>query len=448
MVFSFVKNDYPTYFGVTFPVIKLLRWILLGLLIFIAFAAPPLFEILLRWIFIFSPLWAPALLAIIFWKQWVGYVRARWIAKQPKVLLEIRFPERIAKTPRAMEAVFTGMNIGGGESTFISRWWDGKVRAWWSLEILSDEGKIRFFIWTFETQRDLVEAQFYSQYPDIEIFEVEDYMSGFDGGKHDIQETWGMEYTFAKPDAYPLKTYIDYQLDEPTKDSETVVDPITSVFERLSTIGPGEMIALQIVIRQNKGAKYDNIFPFFKWKEWKAEAQEEIDKIYEKAKPKVGDPVTGEITEGYPLLQPQQVNVIKALERSIEKPGYDTGIRSIYIAKKGNFVGTRIPSCLVWVFNSFASGYLNKFVPSGFWHVTLDYPWQDIGGRTTKKYSKAVVDAFRRRSFFHPPYNNIVHVLTTEELATIFHFPSEETKAPGLERINSRRGEPPANLPI
>ena len=103
---------------------------------------------------------------------------------------------------------------------------------------------------------------------------------------------------------------------------------------------------------------------------------------------------------------------------------------------------------IVNMWNTFGSGSLNKFVPGNTWHVYLDYPWQDFMGLRAAKFSRDVIDAYRRRSLFHAPYERPRFVLTTEELATIYHFPTEESKAPGIQRISSKKGEPPTNLPI
>ena len=62
-----------------------------------------------------------------------------------------------------------------------------------------------------------------------------------------------------------------------------------------------------------------------------------------------------------------------------------------------------------------------------------------------------MIDAFRRRSFFYAPYRNWQskpYILTTEELATLYHFPGKIVTTPTLERIPSKKVEPPANLPI
>ena len=39
-------------------------------------------------------------------------------------------------------------------------------------------------------------------------------------------------------------------------------------------------------------------------------------------------------------------------------------------------------------------------------------------------------------------------VMTTEELATIFHFPGQVATTPTISRSSSKKAEPPPNLPI
>jgi len=39
-------------------------------------------------------------------------------------------------------------------------------------------------------------------------------------------------------------------------------------------------------------------------------------------------------------------------------------------------------------------------------------------------------------------------VLNTEELATLYHLPGLAVRAPFLPRVESKKGQPPAPLPI
>jgi hypothetical protein len=59
-----------------------------------------------------------------------------------------------------------------------------------------------------------------------------------------------------------------------------------------------------------------------------------------------------------------------------------------------------------------------------------------------------MMDAFRRRSWFHAPYRFQHFIVTSAEIATIFHIPGSVAKTPTMQRIESTRATAPANLPI
>ena len=51
--------------------------------------------------------------------------------------------------------------------------------------------------------------------------------------------------------------------------------------------------------------------------------------------------------------------------------------------------------------------------------------------------------------FTHPNKNSgKAFILSTEELATIFHLPGRVVETPSFTRIESKKAEPPTNLPI
>ncbi len=110
---------------------------------------------------------------------------------------------------------------------------DGKTRPWFSCELASIGGYVHFYIWCSQVKfRNLVEAQLYAQYPNVEIVEADDYTKDFyfDPEKYIM---YGLQYQFTKKsDVYPIKTYIDYGLDKDQKE-EYKIDPITSVIEYL-----------------------------------------------------------------------------------------------------------------------------------------------------------------------------------------------------------------------
>ena len=100
----------------------------------------------------------------------------------------------------------------------------------------------------------------YSYYPEVELVEVEDYASKFrfDPDVHQAFITDYRRETFNgqvpnndafEINAYPLKTYVDFELDKDPKE-EFLVDPLANILEFMGSIKPGDEMWLQIVIRQ------------------------------------------------------------------------------------------------------------------------------------------------------------------------------------------------------
>jgi hypothetical protein len=379
----------------------------------------------------FYPIWLPLITGILFWELWVRYVRHLFFSKTEMVLLELRIPKEISKSPLAMEIALLSLNQLGGEGNFVAKYWEGKSRAISSLEIVSLGGEIHFYVWVQKKLRDIVESQYYAQYPNIEISEVPDYTKKFDfvPGKNDM---WGCHYLFTKADAYPIKTYVDFGLDRDPKE-EFKHDPLTSLLEYLNTMGPDEQIWIQLVVRGHREEKRAG---FFSPKtDWKPAAKAEIKNILDNVKKDERQrPTPGELEQ------------IEAIERSLGKFAFDVGIRGIYLAeKKDAYNGVNIGG-MRGVFRAFSSNNLNglTLVKQA---TDFDFPWQDFKGFRLNRMKRKMLDAYKRRSFFFYPHKHKNLVMTNEELATIFHLPGEVAATPGLSRIPSKRAQAPTNLP-
>src|SRR3989338_4184482 len=81
-------------------------------------------------------LWLPFVFLFLFWEFWVVYIRTRYIKELSWVLLEIKIPKEIEKSPRAMEAVFSALHATR-EGNLIERFWQGFLTPWFSFEIAS-----------------------------------------------------------------------------------------------------------------------------------------------------------------------------------------------------------------------------------------------------------------------------------------------------------------------
>ncbi len=418
----------------------------------------------------FAPLWLPIALVISFWQQWVAYRRAQYIAKQEPVLLEIRVPKEVLKSPAAMELALGALYATGGESTLHDKYWNGGVRPWFSLELVSLEGQVKFFVWAWKGSVKNIQNNFYAQYPNIEITEVPDYTLAFLYDK-DKADLYAAEFELTKNDSYPIKTYVDYGLDKDPKE-EFKIDPITPVLEYLGGLGKGEQAWIQILVRAHKKedkkkesflsrfTKPEDVFDvgkkvkehFESTDKWKDDVKDEITSIVKKRKMKSDDPLDKKIE-----LTPIEKDTIEALERSIAKTGYDVGIRGLYLAEKDYFNGGH-KGALNGVLAQYSSGYLNGFKKA--FGTSFDYWFQDPFGKRLPKMKLELFDAYRLRSYFHPPHDGLEtqfllkkkyhrksFVLNTEELATIFHFPGGVSETPTFGRIESRKAEPPMNLP-
>ena len=379
-----------------------------------------------------------------------------------KKIFEIRIPKEITKTPLAMELVFSAIHSVAGEGTWRDRTFLGKRRVYTSLEIISKEGQIKFYIWTSKRFQKVIESAFYSQYPSVQIIEVLDYTKfySFDPEK---QGMFGVEYKLAKADPYPIKTYKDFGLDKPGLKPEETIDPMTHILEVMGNIEKGENMWLQIVIRGQKQDSGDKSLGFFdilkkrKFKEgtnWNKEAEEILEELRNVKNPE---------EDGMKrVASDSEKEIIDAIARNISKPSFWTGIRSMYFSDKESFDPRNI-SALTSIFNTVKSENLNNLNAGGF-VTSFDYPWNDFkDGRRMKKIKKEFFADYKRRKYFTESkkinphfflpflktikkYNDFI--LSTEELATIFHLPSTVIGTPTFERAESKKGEAPSNLPF
>lgn len=390
-----------------------------------------------------APVWLPLLIGSGAWRLWVILRRSLFIEKQKHILLEIKPPRGIEKTPLAMEAVLSGMHHSPGEATWYKRYILGSVRPWWSLEIASLEGRVHLFIWTRAGFRRQIESQIYAQYPGAQVVEAPDY-SRLISAHHDEWSIWGSDYRHTKEDPLPIKTYIEYGLDRVQKEPEQV-DPLANLIEFMGSMRKGEYLWLQLIVRVHKGEKYkkEGI------KDWKEKAQQMVKKIRSETREPFNDPATGKELPGFPNPTKGQIETIAAIERNVSKLAFDVGARGIYLAKPEAFDPLTIAG-LTGIFKQFSSEGWNGFAPTRWMTEFDDYPWEFGIEKLKNRYRRNLINAYRRRQFFHSPFDfaKDAMVMSTEELATIFHIPSGAVATPTLPRIQSATGEAPANLPI
>lgn len=416
--------------------------------------------------------WLPVLIVFLkgFWWIWVNERQAIFMSKVKPVLLAIDVPKTTEQTPKAVENIFAHLLGAHSSITKKEAYIEGKLHPIFSFEIVSIEGYVQFLVHVWDKYRDLIEAVIYAQYPDAEITEVEDYTKNSPEHKWPWPAkewaSWSCEFVLKKPDAYPIKVYSEFE----DSVSGEYKDPMAGLLESMAKMRQGEQLWIQMIVQTSAqdwnepGKKI--VRKLIGAKEEKKESTFEkvlavplkaIGQIfngimgYEEAEEKKKD--DGPRSQML-FLSPGEKNVVESMERKLSKIGLKTKIRCIYIAPKKTIrVGT-IVGLIRGAFQQFATLDMNQFK---FFPETLtkyDYSWQmnPFFHYLSLTFYKTV-DVRIRENFIAYKYRSNwrgapFYMLSTEELASIWHFPAITIRTPTTKKAESKRSEPPIRLPV
>ncbi len=367
--------------------------------------------------------------------------------KSAKTLLRLRVPKLNTRGPLAFEQFLA--NLHGLLSKAARQARDESI----SFEIVNLEGRIYFYIIVPSHLKTLVSSQLYSQYPQVEIDEAAEYLTKkITKGKNILTA----ELQPALPPMYPFKRYPQFE----DKLQQTLEDPIGPITASLTHLhGPTDTAVVQFVINPiptdwNKAAKntwrrffQPGIWKWQRWQRWYTNQRLSFNRTERYLK----SPLWGLILmfAGWGRSTAEDSRQDDQMERTLDREsqtsnrhdretlfsaGFDkisrlnfaTNIRAIYLhsdpdplhaeAKIREIAGS---------FQPFSLAEMNHFDIA---HV----------GRDGKSMSWK---NFIRRASHHP------FALSQEELATMFHLPTEIVKTSGIHWIESLKLEPPANLP-
>lgn len=419
------------------------------------------------------PLIGIILLGRVAFILWLHYIRQDFISGIEFVLLEIIPPREVVRSPQAMELFITNALFHYSQKGGREEYWQGAVWFWFSLEIASIEGQVHFYVRTPSRIKSLIETQMYAQYPQAQVKEVEDYTLAVDEiSEHSAWNGWGCEFGLKRPDAYPIKTYVDYGLSEDPKE-EYKVEPISPVIELFGALGKGEQAWVQIVITPSKKT-WRTKGTWFGHHDWVAESRVELKRIladYTSEKDG-GDKSKARIEVRVPKYLD---NMVKRINEKTNKLGFETGIRLMYAAKKEAFNFNNRRNIRL-IFRQYANPDSNSFRRINSAQADRYSGIFPASQKTIMMLANRMLHEYRERAFYHLPLrhrifsqhnfnwplpgvftlagiiNAYVHhqtyILNTEELATIWHFPGQILKVPTLERIEAKEASPPTNLPM
>ena len=395
----------------------------------------------------------PPLLFFTFKIYWLRHVQDAFWASADWVLLELIPPKNIEKSPKPMEALFT--TFAGVEKGFdiAEVYISGMFTDYMSLEIVSNAGDVHLYIRSMKKYRNLVEAALYAQYPDVEIIEVPDYVDDvpkiIPNGKWDL---WGADIApTSKHLAYPIRSYKAFEEDI----TGTMIDPLAGLFEVMGKLGPGQQMWLQWIIAPNspswastKGKelveklkgnekKSDSILERF-WKDF----VDVISNLF-KATHSPVEFASEKKKDEQPLdtrLSPGERDVLKAVEENLGKWQFSVKGRYIYLGLRENFDKSHGVSGFWGSLKQFNDDNMNDFKPDNMSKTFANW----VNQRNRLRYrQRKILRRYRNRSG-----DGVQMVMSTEELATIFHLPDMNVIAPSVSRVEAKRGGAPSNLPI
>lgn len=416
------------------------------------------------WLVIKSWWWLP--LPLILWRPlcflWLWWRTDSWLNKFKFILLEVRIPKEVLKPIRAMEVVMAGLRqVLYDPPDWWEKWLEGKINLSYSFEIASLGGEPHFYIRIPDNARDSVESIVYAQYPEAEIFVVDDYTKYV---PKDIPnkdwELWAADYRLLKPDPYPIKTYTQFETEREVLE-EKRVDPLASLLEAMAKVKPGEQLWVQMVAQPITQEEVP----------WLAEGEKIRDELARRAvksppsTPIILDaanvlisgtpPATAEekkeIMPPEMKLTPGEREIIMGVEAKMAKPGYKTNIRFIFLGKKDVFFKPNL-RLVFGFYASFITQNLNGLVPWGKTltkiHKSWFLPLNLIFNRRLYLRKRSIFKKYVRRVNPFFPRRGGTFVLNIEEMATLFHFPGRgAAPAPFIPRIEAKKGEAPPGLP-
>jgi len=372
------------------------------------------------------------------------------------MLLEIKIPKEVVKTPKAMEIALSSIHGTVEVFNFRDKWLRGELQPSFSLEIAGIDGEMHFYIRCERKYQHLVEAKLYAQYPELEVTEAEDYTEKVPQDvPNNSWDLWGTDMILLKDEAYPIRTYEFFE----DVEEERRFDPLASLAEVISKLQEGEQLWIQTIISPR--------FDF----EWTDDSKKISEKLLGRKDPPEAPGLLGGIIEffangikmvggkppewagggehqeddsNFMRLSRGEQRIIEAVEDKRAKAGFKTTIRAIYLARRDVMNKTNIAG-LMGIYRQLGDQNLNGFRP-GLGSLPSS---SLLAFKNTRNHRRKIrmfnMYKMRMLGILSKPY-----ILNVEELATLYHFPGSVVQAPSTSaaRLGGKRGEPPANLPV
>lgn len=332
-------------------------------------------------------------LGYVAWRALVVYLsnKNREQESLNSVLLQVSVPRDNEIKIDAAEQLFASLASLRGSGKLENF----KYQPFLSFEIVGLPGDIRFYVNVPKKYRDFVEKQINGAYPEAEIVAVNDPSAkqregAVIGTEYNIFSENGkvafMYMNLRFSDYLPIKTY-----------KELPTDPLSTITSTLAKMRDGEGAAIQILVKPADA----------KWV-------------------KMGRAYIGGIkkNESNPEKASYKTDAkeLEQIENKLTKPGFHTTVRIVVSAQTEQEAKMHL-STIHGAFSQFNG--VNWFKKR----------WIFLRGLFMNDFIYRYFPMFRGTG-----------ILTSEELASIFHFPNKSVTTPGIHWVNAKRAPVPSNI--
>lgn len=301
------------------------------------------------------------------------------------VTLEVKLPKDNEIKIDAAEQMFSSFS-SLKKSGWLAALDLDDVIAW---EIVGRNADIRFYVSAPSRIIDLIEKAIYGYYPNADIKKVDEPNIFSEKGKVVFSGLVTKEIAYM-----PLKVYKDL----PT-------DPLAAITTALSKMGDEEGAMVQILTRP-AGSNWKKMGKSYVASTKKNEATPE--KATFKTDPKV----------------------LEKIDDKCAKPGFEVTIRFVVSAKTKEMAEIHLKNIAAAFsqFNSDLNGLKKaKVLFKGGFMINFIYKFFPV---------------------LEPPFFKSVSILSSDELATIFHFPNKTVETPHINWLKAKTAPVPAEIPI
>lgn len=396
---------------------------------------------------------------LLVWMCWKGWHRWRMNAfsmSRTFVLMAIDVPKLNEQSMKAVEHIISALHGIQFGPNFYEKYWLGLTGDSFSLEIVSIDGYIQYFVRCDGYNVQLVKGAIFAQFPDAEIVEVEDYVRNVPQEyPNESHELWGTEFTLLKDASFPLRTYEHFEHSL----TGIYADPAAALLELMSRISPGEQIWLQYIVTPAGAQSYDAGVKMVDELIGRSSGGSvtNLDKaIYAPLQGigMIGDAVFGQgEREGLGADEGSDGNflnmttgekvIVEEIQKKISRLAFETKIRLIYVARKEVYDGWRVAGSMLGAMKQFSTRDLNALIP-GSHTFTGGVQYIFPTPRNNARKNKLMI-GYRKRSNL---WGEKRYALSDVELATLWHFPTETVRAPLVTATESKKSEPPRQLPF